>query len=211
MLMRSFLFNQESTQGAERISTISGFEIKEESDSCLETIRYYLHILYSSLEEGSGSSVGPNEKSEAEKKYRKKTKSKPKKKISENKSELACGTLESLSKELSVDKPENVTVVENEQSQYLPRLHCKKLKEVQDEGSTGESEAKIGSRANSNEYLENAKGYSNAYTTQNSDKQLSKPHGNLTTPKSSGFNSIRKILGHRPMKVPLTSESDGVL
>jgi hypothetical protein len=63
MLMRSFLFNQKSTEGAERISTISGYEITEESESCYETIRYYLNILYSSLEEGLGTYVGPNEES----------------------------------------------------------------------------------------------------------------------------------------------------
>jgi hypothetical protein len=210
MLMRSFLFNQKSTEGAERISTISGFEIREESDSCYETIRYYLNILYSSLEEGFGSNVGPNEKSGAEKKHNKKTKSKTKKKVLENKSDLANGSLKSLSKELSVNTPERFTVVENQESKCNPSLHWKKPEEIQDEGSTEDSEAKIRSRTNSNGYLENKNGYSKPSSTQNSDKQLSNPHKNLTTPKSSGFNSIKKILGHRPTMVPFTSESEGV-
>jgi hypothetical protein len=210
MLMRSFLFSQKSTEGAERISTISGFEITEESDSCHETIRYYLNILYSSLEEGSGSYVGLNEKSGAEKKQSKKTKSKPKKKVLENISELACGALKSLSKELSADTPERVTVVEIQESQCNPSLHWKKPEEIQDEGSTEDSEAKTGSRPNSKKFLENKMGYSTTSSTQNSDKQLSNTHRNLTTPKSSGFNSIKKILGHRPTMVPLTSESEGV-
>jgi hypothetical protein len=52
MLMRSFLFNQKGAEGAERISKISDFKITEKTDTCMDTIKYYLNILYSSLEEG---------------------------------------------------------------------------------------------------------------------------------------------------------------
>ena len=117
---------------------------------------------------------------------------------------------ESLGNGLNTEKPERVASTENQCSQYVAAPSWQNLKEIQDEGSTGDGEPESRSRTTSNHFLEKKDGYSDASTTGYSKSQFSNPAKNLITPKSSGFNSIKKILRYRPMTVPLTSDSESI-
>jgi hypothetical protein len=71
----------------------------------------------------------------------------------------------SLGKGLTTEKPERVASVEDQCSQYIAVPSWKNLKEIQDEGSTGDGEPENRSGTNSNQFLEQKDGYTKASNT----------------------------------------------
>ena len=224
MLMKSYLFNPAKGSGTHRIFELCGFKWTLGEDSCMDTIKSYLDILYTSL--GENSSI-PVERSPEEKTHSKKRTAKSPKKKSSAKRETFSERSSPYQQDpyqqdpikngqdpkQVLEKYSNPSKIPESESHSSPTNKSDSQEKGfgqghtpnRSQGSTQDSGPRNTDSENSGTKVKKMAGYpSNDPILQTSDIQLqsslTSSKKNLLAPKSSGFNSIKKILGERRIR-----------